>query len=85
MAGESVTVVARELGIRRKSLHRWRDEGWGTAGQGKTVQAEPSAASARDREHDALKKKIAGRFGDSPPWYEVADCLLALRSPSRLK
>jgi transposase len=60
LAGEGVTVLARELGVRRKFLYRWRDEGWGTAGQGKTVEAEPSAVSAQDRAQEALKKKIAG-------------------------
>ena len=62
VAGESPTGVARELGIRRKFLYQWRDQGWGTLAQ---AVAETAAGSdlaeetAPDGEQEALKKKIA--------------------------
>jgi hypothetical protein len=38
------------------------------------------------KEHQIATNGISlRRFGDSPPWYEVAHCLLELRSPSRLQ
>ena len=65
LAGESPTVVARELGIRCKFLYQWRDQGWGTMAQ--AVEAvDPSVrgpdtegAMAPDREQEALRKKVA--------------------------
>lgn len=64
LAGESPTVVARELGIRRKFLYQWRAQGWGTVAQaaetaGPETESSPSPEMAPDREHDALRKRIA--------------------------
>jgi transposase len=63
MAVESPTAVARELGIRRKYLYQWRDQGWGTLAQAvaaePTAEADASPESAPDREQEALRKKIA--------------------------
>src|SRR5208283_503445 len=65
VAGESPTGVAHELGIRRKFLYQWRDQGWGTLAQ--AVEAvdpsvrgpEPDGATVPDQEQEALRKKVA--------------------------
>lgn len=52
VSGESATVVARELQIRRKFLYAWRN-----AGHGSAAVAKPKRESAV--EDDPLLKKIA--------------------------
>ncbi len=61
VAGESPTVVARELGIRCKFLYQWRDQGWGTLAQAVAAVAAESdpTETAPDGEHEGLRKKIA--------------------------
>ena len=60
LAGGGVAALARELGIRRKFLYQWRDDGWGTAGQAaRTAQPKPAEGSAEEHEKEALQKKIA--------------------------
>ena len=60
LAGEGAAAVARELGIRRKFLYQWRDDGWGTAGQAaRTAQPEPAEGGAEEHEKETLRKKIA--------------------------
>jgi transposase len=59
LAGEGVSVVARELGLRRKFLYQWRDDGWGTAAQGKAAKPEPVEITAAEREQEALREKVA--------------------------
>ena len=59
LAGEGVSALARELGLRRKFLYQWRDEGWGTAAQGKAAKPESVEITAAEREQEAQRKKIA--------------------------
>ena len=60
LAGEGVAAVARELGIRRKFLYQWRDDGWGTAGQAaRAAQPKPVEGSAEERAKEALHREIA--------------------------
>ena len=64
VAGESPTVVARELGIRRKFLYQWRDQGWGTMAQAEPAErplstADQAGVAAPGGEPDALRKKVA--------------------------
>jgi transposase len=59
LAGEGVSALARELGIRRKFLYQWRDDGWGTAAQGKAAKPESVGVTRAEREKEALGKKIA--------------------------
>ncbi len=61
LAGESPTGVARELGIRRKYLYKWRDQGWGTVAQAVAAEAAGSdpTVAAPDNEQEVLRKKVA--------------------------
>lgn len=59
LAREGVSVLARELGVRRKFLYQWRDDGWGTAAQGKAAKPESVGITAAAREQEAQRKKIA--------------------------
>ena len=59
LAGEGVSALARELGVRRKFLYQWRDDGWGTAAQGKAAKPESGGVTRADREKEALGNKIA--------------------------
>lgn len=63
-AGESPTALARDLGIRRKFLYQWREQGWSTLGQTAAVEppavsGEQAAGAGPDREQEALRKKVA--------------------------
>ena len=57
VAGEGVTKVARDLGIRRKFLYLWRDQGKGSNGE--VRKCVPAAATAEDRRIAQLKKQVA--------------------------
>ncbi len=61
-AGESVSAVAKELGIRRKFLYAWRVAGLGSAGPQpplRAVKRQKREASASERQATALNKRIA--------------------------
>ena len=53
LKGESATVIARELNIRRKFLYDWRNKGLGTEGAPK----KPEIASKADPVQQQLAKK----------------------------
>jgi transposase-like protein len=53
--GESVTAVARELGIRRKFLYAWREAGFGSSGAPPRVRA----ANSGERQASAGNQRIA--------------------------
>jgi transposase len=57
IAGEAVLKVARDLGVRRKFLYLWRDQGKGTNGEVRTRI--PVVESAEDRRITKLKKRVA--------------------------
>jgi len=63
LAGESPTRVAQELGIRRKFLYQWRDQGWGTLAQAvaeeMAAESGSSGETTPDQEQEALRKKVA--------------------------
>ncbi|MGH9438146.1 MAG: transposase [Terriglobia bacterium] len=57
--GEGVAAVARELGIRRKLLYEWREQGYGG---GEASQVRKAGAETEDpvsRENSALKTRVA--------------------------
>ena len=54
-SGESPSAVARELGIRRKFLYAWRDEGWGSSGE----QWTSVTLDVHQREAAKLKQQVA--------------------------
>jgi transposase-like protein len=58
-AGEGVAAVARELGIRRKFLYEWRDQGYGGGEPVRRPKAAAETDDATSRENRALKKRVA--------------------------
>ena len=69
IAGECVSVLARELGIGRKFLYAWREAGYGSAGPQPPVRGvkrrEP--ASDSERQAAALKNRISELDGQVRP------------------
>ena len=60
--GESVTAVARELGIRRKFLYAWREAGFGSSGAPpglRTGRRAERAANGSEGQTSALNQRIA--------------------------
>ncbi len=61
MAGECVSVLARELGFRRRLVYVWREAGYGSAGPqaplGRGKRGEP--AGERERQAVALQSRIS--------------------------
>jgi transposase len=58
-AGEKITALSRELGVSRKFLYQWRNQGWGeitTKADGKVL--EPEEVDPLNRENESLKKKV---------------------------
>jgi transposase len=54
LAGESATAIAKDLGIRRKLLYKWKDAGFGTNG----MRRQPAQAATIDPT-DPLQQQIA--------------------------
>lgn len=61
LAGERVSAVARELGIRRKFVYAWRDAGFGSGGAPapRTKAGAPPEVSAAERQASALHQRLA--------------------------
>ena len=56
-AGERVSALSRELGVSRKFLYQWRNQGWGETTT-KADGGEPEEPDLLSRENENLKKKI---------------------------
>jgi transposase-like protein len=59
-SGERVSALARELGVPRQILYKWRDQGWGETAQAKSGgnALEREEENPLSGENEKLKKKI---------------------------
>lgn len=88
--GESGTLIAKELGIRRKFLYAWKDKGFGTDGVGRDVtravsadQADPQQQQiARQQQKIAELERLTGQQAAELDFFAAA--LRAVKEP-RLK
>lgn len=58
-AGEGVAALARELGIRRKFLYEWREQGYGGGEPAPHRRPATESDDPVSRENSALKRKVA--------------------------
>jgi transposase-like protein len=64
MAGESVSSLAKQLGVRNKFLYQWREAGYGSAGPQPPIRirrqkAQPPEGSAVEWQAATAKNRIA--------------------------
>ena len=52
VAGESASVIARELKVRRKFLYAWRDDGYGS----KAIESRTREVAAEDPQQERIAK-----------------------------
>ena len=67
-AGENVSVLARELGVSRKSIYKWRDRyrlagSDALRGRGRMTKAERSAQKKRCSQQNKLQKSPTSLVG----------------------
>ena len=58
---DNVTALARELGIARKWLYKWRDEALGRVHEPRTIPPAKPAVEDRERKHVAELERLVAR------------------------
>ena len=84
LAGESASVIARELNIRRKFLYDWRNKGVGTEGvpkkPGIAIKADPVQQQlAQKQQRIEELERLAGQQAAQPDFFATA--LRAVKEP----
>ena len=59
VAGESATALAKELGMRKKFLYTWRDDGFGSNATGKPKRESVVDEDPKDKQIAKLEQQVA--------------------------
>ena len=59
IAGESATALAKELGMRKKFLYTWRDDGFGSNASGKPKRESVVDEDPKDKQIAKLEQQVA--------------------------